>query len=67
MDEQRTKRRALVSWALRMTKDTSLAPSLSERRLLQQFVTGALTIEQVVALSTKKRQFWAQQQPHTDA
>jgi hypothetical protein len=67
MDEQRTKRRALVSWALRMTKDTPLAPSLSERRLLQQFVTGALTIEQVVALSTKERQFWAQQQPHTDA
>ena len=49
-DEQRSRRRELVGWAIRLTMNTALAPSWYERQLLAKFVQGGLTIDQVLAI-----------------
>ena len=48
--QQEDFRRRLVQTALRLTEDTPLAAGAYERQLLEQFVLGQLTIEEVVAL-----------------
>jgi hypothetical protein len=42
-------RQRLLTAALRITENTSIAPNDYERRLLDQFVEGQLTIDEVVA------------------
>jgi hypothetical protein len=42
-------RQRLLTIALRLTHDTALAPTPTELALLQRFVDGELTIEQVEA------------------
>jgi hypothetical protein len=42
-------RRRAVTVALTLTENTHLAPKHYERMLLEQFVRGELTIDQVVA------------------
>ena len=41
-------RRRAVKLALNLTENTALAPQAYERLLLEQFITGELTIDQVV-------------------
>jgi len=48
--QQENYRRQLVQTALRLTDDTAMAASAYERQLLEQFVLGQLTIEEVVVL-----------------
>ena len=48
--QQETYRRQLVQTALRLTEGTALAAGPYEQQLLEQFVLGQLTIEEVVAL-----------------
>lgn len=48
--QQENYRRQLVQTALRLTEDTAMAAGPYERQLLEQFVRGQLTIEEVVAL-----------------
>jgi len=48
--QQENYRRQLVQTALRLTEGTAMAASPYERQLLEQFVLGQLTIEEVVAL-----------------
>jgi hypothetical protein len=43
-------RREMVAAALSWTKTTTLTPSLYEKRLLQQYIQGALTIDRVIEL-----------------
>jgi hypothetical protein len=43
-------RREVVAAALSWTKTTALTPSLYEKRLLQQYIQGALTIDRVIEL-----------------
>ena len=43
-------RREVVAAALSWTKTTSITPSLYEKHLLQQYVEGALSIDQVIEL-----------------
>jgi hypothetical protein len=43
-------RQRLVTMALNLTADTSLAPGEQERHLLQEFTRGTLTIDEVLAL-----------------
>ena len=38
----------MVTWALSMTENTSIEPDAHERQLLDQFVAGVLTIDEVV-------------------
>jgi hypothetical protein len=42
-------RRRAVRFALTITRDTPLAPRLHEQRLLDQFVRGELSIDEVLA------------------
>jgi hypothetical protein len=42
-------RQRLVSTALRLTENTALAPQDYERGLLDQFIAGDLTIDEVLA------------------
>ncbi|HEX8424694.1 hypothetical protein [Hymenobacter sp.] len=42
-------RQRLVMTALNLTRDTALAPIPSELHLLEQFVRGNLTLDQIVA------------------
>ena len=44
--EQRAGR---VAWALKMTHNTRLAPDAAERQLLDQYVRGVLTLDEVMA------------------
>ena len=48
--QQENYRRRLVQAALRLTEGTAMAASPYEQQLLEQFVLGQLTIEEVVAL-----------------
>ena len=48
--QQENYRRQLVQTALRLTDETAMAAGPYERQLLEQFVLGQLTIEEVVAL-----------------
>ena len=48
--QQESFRRRLVQTALRLTEDTPMAAGAYERQLLEQFVLGQLSIEEVVAL-----------------
>lgn len=48
--QQENYRRRLVQTALRLTAGTAMAASPYEQQLLEQFVLGQLTIEEVVAL-----------------
>lgn len=43
-------RRGMVAAALSWTKTTTITPSLYEKRLLQQYIEGSLTIDQVIRL-----------------
>lgn len=43
-------RREIVAAAISWTKTTSITPSLYEKHLLQQYVEGALSIDQVIEL-----------------
>lgn len=43
-------RRQLVTMALNLTADTALSPKEYERRLLDQFIQGELTIDQILSL-----------------
>lgn len=47
-------RRSLVRGCLRLTKGTALAADGYELRLLVRFIQGALTIDQVCSLVTKR-------------
>ena len=42
-------RQRLVTTVLNLTRDTALAPTPSEVHLLEQFVRGNLTLDQVLA------------------
>lgn len=42
-------RQRLLKTALRITENTAIAPDAYERMLLDQFVVGQLTIDQVLA------------------
>jgi hypothetical protein len=48
--QEENHRRQLVQTALRLTEGTTMAAGPYERQLLEQFVLGQLTIEEVVAL-----------------
>lgn len=48
--QQEDYRRQLVQMALRLTEGTTMTASPYERQLLEQFVVGQLTIEEVVTL-----------------
>ncbi|MBJ6141759.1 hypothetical protein JAO77_00100 [Hymenobacter sp. BT559] len=50
------KRQRVVQGALAMTADTALAPDCYERQLLEEYVKGLLSIDEVLLLL-------AQQQP----
>ena len=43
-------RREMVAAALSWTKTTAITPSLYEKQLLQQYIRGVLTIDQVIEL-----------------
>lgn len=43
-------RREMVAAALSWTKTTAITPSLYEKRLLQQYIDGTLTIDRVIEL-----------------
>jgi hypothetical protein len=43
-------RRKLVTWAIHMTEGTHLQPGHYERHLLEQYVSGAFSIEEVIDL-----------------
>jgi hypothetical protein len=43
-------RQRLVTTALKLTENTAIAPKLYERSLLEKFVAGTLTIDEVIAL-----------------
>lgn len=43
-------RREMVAAALSWTKTTTLTPSLYEKRLLQQYIQGTITIDRVIEL-----------------
>jgi hypothetical protein len=43
-------RREVVAAALSWTKTTTITPSDYEKHLLQQYIQGALTIDQVIEL-----------------
>lgn len=44
------KRVKVVAAALKLTENTAIAPSQYELHLLEQYVSGALTIDEVIAL-----------------
>ncbi|WP_375436239.1 antitoxin VbhA family protein [uncultured Hymenobacter sp.] len=46
--ENKEKRQYAVAWALRFAQNTSLDPSPYERALLNRFIEGSLTIDQVL-------------------
>jgi hypothetical protein len=50
------RRQQLVTLALNLTADTILAPQAYERILLDQFMEGDLTIDQVLALLERQEQ-----------
>lgn len=43
-------RREMVAAALSWTKTTAITPSLYEKQLLQQYIRGVLTVDQVIEL-----------------
>jgi hypothetical protein len=43
-------RREIVAAAISWTKTTAITPSLYEKHLLQQYVEGSLSIDQVIEL-----------------
>jgi hypothetical protein len=57
-------RRQLVQTALRLTEGTAMTASPYERQLLEQFVLGQLTIEEVVALVEAASEPASMPQPH---
>ena len=48
--KQRDKRERAVAWALTLTRNTRLAPKQHEQQLLNQFVAGELSLDEVITL-----------------
>jgi hypothetical protein len=48
--KQRDGRERAVAWALTITQNTPLAPKQHEQQLLNQFVAGELTLDEVISL-----------------
>ncbi len=62
MENQQTRSRA-VTWALEITENTSLAPSPYERHLLDEYVRGTLSIDEVIELLEDPSQSQGTQHP----
>ncbi|WP_157886712.1 hypothetical protein [Hymenobacter sp. PAMC 26628] len=54
MIDSEAERRRVVCACLNVTKGTAIAADFYERRLLVQYVKGALTIEQVCSLLDRR-------------
>jgi hypothetical protein len=54
--ESASVRKRRVEWALAVTQDTSAAASAYERKLLDKYVHGILTLEEVIILVETQKQ-----------